>query len=53
MGVAKAALEANVRYMAASLGPEGTRVNGISAGPIRDTRGIGYRRLLHHAQEVC
>jgi len=35
MGVAKASLEANVRYMAVSLGAEGTRVNAISAGPIR------------------
>jgi enoyl-[acyl-carrier protein] reductase I len=35
MGVAKASLEANVRYMAASLGPMGIRVNAISAGPIR------------------
>ena len=34
MGLAKASLEANVRYMAASLGPEGTRVNAISTGPI-------------------
>jgi enoyl-[acyl-carrier protein] reductase I len=35
MGAAKASLEANMRYLAASLGPEGTRVNVISAGPIR------------------
>ena len=35
MGLAKASLEANVRYMASSLGPEGIRVNAISAGPIR------------------
>ena len=35
MGVAKAALEASVRYLAADLGPEGSRVNAISAGPIR------------------
>ena len=35
MGLAKASLEANVRYMAQSLGAEGIRVNGISAGPIR------------------
>ena len=41
MGVAKAALEANVRYMAASLGPEGTRVNGISAGPIKTLAASG------------
>jgi enoyl-[acyl-carrier protein] reductase I len=41
MGVAKAALEANVRYMAATLGPEGTRVNGISAGPIKTLAAAG------------
>ncbi len=41
MGVAKAALEANVRYMAASLGPLGTRVNGISAGPIKTLAAAG------------
>src|SRR3569833_1895021 len=35
MGLAKASLEANVRYMAQSLGPEGIRVNAISAGPIK------------------
>ena len=35
MGLAKASLEANVRYLAAALGPEGIRVNGISAGPIK------------------
>ena len=35
MGVAKAALEASVRYLAADLGPDGVRVNAISAGPIR------------------
>lgn len=49
MGVAKASLEANVRYMAASLGPEQIRVNGISAGPIRTlaASGIsGFRDIL-------
>jgi enoyl-[acyl-carrier protein] reductase I len=48
MGVAKAALEANVRYMAASLGPEGTRVNGISAGPIKTlaASGIAFSTML-------
>ncbi|MFZ1392959.1 MAG: enoyl-ACP reductase, partial [Dokdonella sp.] len=35
MGLAKASLEANVRYLAYNLGPEGTRVNAISAGPIK------------------
>lgn len=49
MGVAKAALEANVRYLAQSLGPEGIRVNGISAGPIKTlaAAGIsGFRKML-------
>lgn len=43
MGVAKAALEATVRYLAASLGPKGIRVNAVSAGPIKTlaARGIG------------
>ena len=43
MGVAKAALEATVRYLAASLGPKNIRVNAISAGPIKTlaARGIG------------
>jgi enoyl-[acyl-carrier protein] reductase I len=49
MGVAKASLEATVRYLAASLGPEGIRVNGISAGPIRTLAASGisnFRKLL-------
>ncbi len=49
MGLAKASLEANVRYMAYHLGPEGIRVNSISAGPIRTlaASGIGnFRSLL-------
>lgn len=41
MGVAKAALEASVRYLAADLGPQGIRVNSISAGPIRTLAGAG------------
>lgn len=41
MGVAKAALEASVRYLAADLGPQGVRVNAISAGPIRTLAGAG------------
>jgi enoyl-[acyl-carrier protein] reductase I len=48
MGVAKAALEASVRYLAADLGPDGVRVNAISAGPIRTlaASGIaGFRRM--------
>jgi enoyl-[acyl-carrier protein] reductase I len=54
MGPAKASLESNVRYMALSLGPEGTRVNAISAGPIRTlaAAGIaGFRRILSHVEE--
>ena len=53
MGLAKASLEANVRYLAYSLGPEGTRVNGISAGPIRTlaAAGIGdFRKMLDHVE---
>ena len=48
MGVAKAALEASVRYLAADLGPDGIRVNAISAGPIRTlaASGIaGFRKM--------
>ena len=41
MGVAKAALEASVRYLAADLGPENIRVNAISAGPVRTLAGAG------------
>jgi len=54
MGVAKASLEANVRYLAASLGPEGTRVNAISAGPIRTLAASGianFRSLLQQVEE--
>ena len=40
MGVAKAALEASVRYLAADLGPSGVRVNAISAGPVRTLVGV-------------
>jgi enoyl-[acyl-carrier protein] reductase I len=43
MGVAKAALEASVRYLAADLGPDGIRVNAISAGPIRTLAASGVR----------
>ena len=48
MGLAKASLEANVRYMAQSLGPDGIRVNAISAGPIRTlaAAGISYFRKM-------
>lgn len=54
MGLAKASLEANVRYMAANLGPEGIRVNGISAGPIKTlaASGIsGLRDFLNTVEE--
>jgi enoyl-[acyl-carrier protein] reductase I len=43
MGVSKAALEASVRYLAADLGPDGIRVNAISAGPIRTLSASGVR----------
>jgi len=49
MGIAKASLEANVRYLAYSLGPEGIRVNGISAGPIKTLAAAGisnFKELL-------
>ncbi|HEX5277421.1 MAG TPA: enoyl-ACP reductase [Fluviicoccus sp.] len=49
MGLAKASLEANVRYLASSLGPLGVRVNGISAGPIRTLAASGiknFRKML-------
>jgi len=53
MGVAKAALEASIRYLAADLGDIGIRVNGISAGPIRTlaASGIGdFRYILRWNQ---
>ena len=56
MGLAKASLEANVRYMAQSLGPEGTRVNGISAGPIKTlaAAGIGgFGKILAHNERTA
>lgn len=49
MGLAKASLEANVRYLAVSLGAEGTRVNAISAGPIKTLAAAGitdFKRML-------
>ena len=52
MGVAKAALEASVRYLAADLGPQGIRVNAISAGPIKTLAASGIpglgSKLKHH-----
>jgi len=56
MGLAKASLEANVRFLAADLGPGGIRVNGISAGPIRTlaAAGIaGFRSMLNRVAEVA
>ena len=56
MGVAKAALEASVRYLAADLGPEGVRVNAISAGPVRTlaAAGIaGFKKLYGSFAEVA
>lgn len=54
MGLAKASLEASVRYLAASLGPQGIRVNGISAGPIKTlaAAGIsGFGKILKFVEE--
>ena len=51
MGLAKASLEAGVRYLAQSLGPKGIRVNGISAGPIRTLAAAGitdFKKLLDY-----
>ncbi len=54
MGLAKASLEAAVRYLAASLGPQGIRVNGISAGPIKTLAAagiLGFGKLLKFVEE--
>ena len=54
MGLAKASLEASVRYLAANLGPQGVRVNGISAGPIKTlaASGIsGFGKILKFVEE--
>ena len=54
MGLAKASLEASVRYLAANLGPKGIRVNAISAGPIRTlaASGIaGFGKILKHVED--
>ena len=56
MGLAKASLEANVRFLAADLGPSGIRVNGISAGPIKtlSAAGIaGFRKMLAHVAHTA
>ncbi|HSU21608.1 enoyl-ACP reductase FabI [Comamonadaceae bacterium OTU4NAUVB1] len=55
MGLAKASLEASVRYLAESMGPKGTRVNGISAGPIKTlaASGIqGFGKILSVVADV-
>ena len=55
MGLAKASLEANVRYLAQSLGPEGIRVNAVSAGPIRTlaAAGIsGFKKMMQYYEKV-
>jgi enoyl-[acyl-carrier protein] reductase I len=55
MGLAKASLEANVRFLAADLGPQGIRVNAISAGPIKtlSAAGIaGFRKMLKHVEDA-
>ncbi|MBU0642009.1 MAG: SDR family oxidoreductase, partial [Alphaproteobacteria bacterium] len=54
MGVAKAALESSIRYLANDLGPEGIRVNGISPGPMKTLAGSaigGARRTYKHAEQ--
>jgi len=56
MGLAKASLEANVRFLAADLGPRGIRVNAISAGAIKTlaAAGIaGFRKMLTHMEQVA
>ncbi len=56
MGLAKASLEANVRFLAADLGVRGIRVNGISAGPIKTlaAAGIGgFRKMLGHVADTA
>jgi len=56
MGLAKASLEANVRYLAMGLGPEGTRVNAISAGPIKTLAAAGianFRKMLGHVEDCA
>ena len=56
MGLAKASLEANVRFLAADLGPRGIRVNGVSAGPIKTlaAAGIGgFRNMLKHVASIA
>ena len=54
MGLAKASLEANVRYMANSLGPDGIRVNAVSAGPIKTLAASGisdFKKMLDEVEK--
>ncbi len=56
MGVAKASLESNVRYIANSLGPDGIRANAISAGPIRTLAASGindFRKMLNYVEKTA
>jgi enoyl-[acyl-carrier protein] reductase I len=56
MGIAKAALEMNVRYLASEMGPLGIRVNAISAGPIRTLASSavgGILDMIHHVEEIA
>lgn len=56
MGIAKAALEMSVRYLAAELGPNNIRVNAISAGPIRTLASSavgGILDMIHHVEQVA
>ncbi len=56
MGLAKASLEANVRYIAQSLGADGIRVNGISAGPIRTLAAAGirnFKKMMGYFEKVA
>ncbi|MGF1569158.1 MAG: enoyl-ACP reductase FabI [Nodosilinea sp.] len=56
MGIAKSALEMNVRYLAAELGPSNIRVNGISAGPIRTLASSavgGILDMIHHVEDIA
>ncbi len=56
MGIAKAALEMNVKYLAAEMGPQNIRVNAISAGPIRTLASSavgGILDMIHHVEEIA
>ncbi len=56
MGLAKASLESCVRYLAQDLGPDGIRVNGISAGPIKTLAAAGianFRKMLDHVEQTA